>query len=359
MTMRSSMLAALVAFQLAFSSPAHAVVVHLEESGRIVYAKLIRITPQQLEIEQRTLEGTTRRLEFSRREIAKLKLHVSDQRLAELDPQQPEPYFKYAEELFAHRDDPDAQQTAIRLYLIAGHLDSDQFGERALSRLIVAARSASEENMFRAMQHQHLARRQETAAGDVPPRFEAPFLESKPVDQALLCLRSLRSGDRRRALGQLAQVEVRHALNRFHGELNAAQMQQLAYGQCEACIDGRTDCRRCQGSGEIMTAGGKLPCATCQASGLISCTTCRGRDFFTRPADEALRKLLALELQILQAREQLAKGLAEQEPATESYRDWVQAQRSADPAILELDWSNVTQIDPSQSVYVGDRWVKP
>lgn len=338
-----------------FVPSARAVIVELHEGGRSVHGRLVQLTPQNLVIDQTGSDGVTTRREFSRQEIARLTLNVSDDRLTALDPQQPEAYFQYAEELFPLREDPDAQLTACRLYLIAGHLNPARFGEPALERLVVLARSAAEERTFRAMLYLLQAEQQKSTRIGLTDSEDPTLLDSPGVEGLLSSLQALRSGARRSALQLLARPDVKEALRRLHGGLTANELEQLAHGECSACLDGRIDCDRCQGKGVALVSGGEVPCPPCRGSGLLQCTACRGHDFFTRPSNEAMRKLLALELEIMRQRE----GKAADRRLPPDYRNWSHANRSTSPAITLLDWTSITELDPRQSVYLGDRWVRP
>ena len=338
---------------------AEAVVVELHDKGQLVHGKLVQLTPQLVVVDQVAGDGTTQRLQFSRDEIAKLSLNVSDDRLAALDPHTPLAYFQYAEELSDFRNDPDARETAIRLYLIAGQLDADRLGDQALNGLISLARTAAEERLLRAMRHlRQVASR--TGTAPLSAQRDRALLDSGAVEGLMECIRSLRSGDRRKALEQLARPEVRDALTRIHCELTGDDIQRLAHGECSACIDGRVHCERCGGEGRAESASGRVPCANCRETGLVQCTACRGRDYFTRPSPESLRKLLALELDILSQRAAAGEPASGNRPIrADGYRNWSLAQHKQPRATLLLDWSNVTEFDPRESVYVGNRWTRP
>src|SRR5206468_9849498 len=75
---------------------------------------------------------------------------VSPERLAALDPSKPQDYREYAEELAEKQRDPEARDTAIRLYAIAAARGDDNLRHSALLGLIALARNPDEERLFRA-----------------------------------------------------------------------------------------------------------------------------------------------------------------------------------------------------------------
>ncbi len=120
---------------------------------------------------------------------------VSYERLAKLSAADPEGCFRYADELFAMNRDPEARDTAIRLYLIAGRAAPDKFARSAvlsLQRLAADGKAAKRVAAFGMMN------RWITADVVVTPDVE---VIKPPVPQELLkVLRPLKQGKKAAAM---------------------------------------------------------------------------------------------------------------------------------------------------------------
>src|SRR5262245_2832497 len=81
-----------------------------------------------------------------RNEKAKVKvLHrLNTERLEKLSKENPKAYRDYAEELAEKKTDPEAQHTAMRLFLIAAALDPQNLGASSLLRMSDLATSPAE-----------------------------------------------------------------------------------------------------------------------------------------------------------------------------------------------------------------------
>ncbi len=145
----AALLSALVL--LAAGRPAGAVVVLLKGGKPPIKAALVREDTDTIVVRQTRADGSTYLRQIPRAEIDEVLVTVSPQRLAELAPDNPSAYRDYADELAEKREDPDAREAAIRLYLIAAWLDPPRLGRACLLGMAGLARSAAEERKFRAM----------------------------------------------------------------------------------------------------------------------------------------------------------------------------------------------------------------
>ena len=131
-------------------SAASAAVVLLKDRSEPVIGTLLRDDKDHVVLRTVDAQGKTREESFPRSEVEKVVPAYSTERLAELDPAQPHMYRDYAEELQAHRRDPEARDLALRLYLTAAWLDRQRFGRAGLLGMISLSRSPQEERKFRA-----------------------------------------------------------------------------------------------------------------------------------------------------------------------------------------------------------------
>ena len=129
----------------------HAAIIFLKGSDKPLHVRTIRESETTIVVGVREANGTFTERILERRNIDQFIPTVSPARLAELDPAKPALYRDYAEELAEKKADPDARDAAIRLYLIAAHLDPKGLGRSALLGMVSLARSVDEERRFRAM----------------------------------------------------------------------------------------------------------------------------------------------------------------------------------------------------------------
>ncbi len=131
--------------------PASAVIIFLKGQDQPLLGYLVRETSDVVVFRQLLEDGQQRRRTLSKSEIEDLIISVSDERLEKLERSDPQAYREYAEELSEKRKDPDAQETAIRLFLIAAYLDTDRLGRSCLLGMAGLARDEAEQRRFMAM----------------------------------------------------------------------------------------------------------------------------------------------------------------------------------------------------------------
>ena len=140
-----------VALILFAARPASAVIIFLKGQDQPLLGYLVRETSDVVVFRQLLEDGQQRRRTLSKSDIEELINSVSDERLETLERSDPQAYREYAEELSEKRKDPDAQQTAIRLFLIAAYLDTDRLGRSCLLGMAGLARDEAERRRFMAM----------------------------------------------------------------------------------------------------------------------------------------------------------------------------------------------------------------
>lgn len=136
---------------LCSSKSAHAVFLILN-SGEEITGYLVEQNDRRVTIRVATPTGKGRERLLLRGDISLLRLAAVPERLEALERDNPKEYRNYAEEVAAKaKRDPEAREIAIRLYLIAAYLDTEDLGKSSLLGMINLARSAAEEKNFRAL----------------------------------------------------------------------------------------------------------------------------------------------------------------------------------------------------------------
>lgn len=138
---------------LAFApAMAKGVIIETKGSGRRLGGYLVSMDKENNLVRVRfPLSGGKERIqEFNTKDYIVL-IAVKPSRLEELNREKPKLYREYAEELEAVKDDPEAQEMALRLYLIAAYLEPEKLGPGCLKSASKLARSSEEARRFLAM----------------------------------------------------------------------------------------------------------------------------------------------------------------------------------------------------------------
>src|SRR5690349_18452025 len=130
-----------------FVRPASAVVVYKKGTSKPVAGHLVRQNGNEVVVRDESSSGL-KEIVIPRSEIDDFIETVSAERLAALTPSRPQEYREYAEELAEKKLDPEARQTAVRLFQIAAWLDPAKTGRGALLGLVSVARPGEEEARF-------------------------------------------------------------------------------------------------------------------------------------------------------------------------------------------------------------------
>jgi|SRR5262245_45848256 len=133
-----------------FSPPVHAVVVLSKGAKQPIMGYLVRQDERTIVIRQDLPDGKSRESSFATKDLDELIITVSPERLTALDPNKLQVFREYAEELAEKQRDPEARDTAIRLYAIVAARGDGNLRHSALLGLIALARNTGEERLFRA-----------------------------------------------------------------------------------------------------------------------------------------------------------------------------------------------------------------
>lgn len=116
--------------------------------GPPVVGYLVREDDQALVVREEQPDGSTRETRVLKSQIAERIDAFSPERLEALSPDRPRDYLEYAEELAQRRRDPEARDTALRLYLIAIARGDERVRHSAWRGLVELARTPVQRQTF-------------------------------------------------------------------------------------------------------------------------------------------------------------------------------------------------------------------
>jgi hypothetical protein len=301
-------LALLIALLL--PTAARAIVILPKGATKPVMGYLVRQDDKTIVIREILTDGMPREQTFQRDQIDELLVTVAPERLAALDPGQPQLYREYAEELAEKQRDPEARDAALRLYHIAAVLGEGQIRRGALLGLAALARSPQEERKFRA------------AAYLYDPEHD-PAVLAGPDDAKLT-----RTPTAKEPLADL---------------LSAVRLARQGKGaQAKALVEKPPVREQVDGLAKVLTSEELL--AACIAKEL---------------SDEQLFKLLKAETAIERSLSQGAPGSGDDGLAPVQ-TSWISAVKSQGLSPLpSLSLATLTEFDPRACVYRDGKWVRP
>lgn len=341
----------LLAFILAHS---HARSIILETAGgKRVSGHVVREDKTKLVVRHKA-GGAEREEEFSLQNIRVIH-RVSAERLTKLRRENPRDYRDYAEELVPKAEDPEARETALRLFLIAAHLEPEKLGRSCLMSMSTIARTPEEARRCRALAYLLDPKRDPAA---LQPPKQPGAADKGPGDARASFLSALRELRR----GRLAEARS-HATREGVAELFAAtaglmdHATFLALCKVEACpaCKGRLTvvCPACKGKGQVRDAFATNLCVDCLGKKVQKCSACGGVKKGPNLTDDQLRGVLKAEYVWGEEKgdpRAMAQGGAR-------WSTLLATQRPAPVPVLSLE--TVTEFDPRKCVYRDGKWVEP
>lgn len=368
--LRSAIWLAAIAGACLWAGDAQAVLVFVRGQDKPETGILLRQNEREVVIRQRQADGSWTERTIPRAEVTDLIETVSRERLAALSVDRPGDYRDYAEELTEKRQDPEAQETALRLYLIAGWLDPEKLGKSSMLGMIKLSRSPAEERAFRAMAFL-LDPAHDRSVLQAPTATAASTEAGKKMRdedrQTLIrALQTVRSGAAASRRNLVKRANIRALLAPHADLLTWEEFSSAAAGICADCKNGRAPCSACDGKGKRQIGGRRINCSVCGGRGDTVCPTCMG-EFATAPmAPALLAKILSLELALLggasgdaaSPREKAGESPAGGE-APQSL-DWAASvARGAVEPPRSLSLTTITEFDPRLCLYRDGKWVAP
>jgi hypothetical protein len=208
--------------------PAAAILVFRRGSDRPVAGFLVSQDADRIVIREELPDGKSQIREILRADVEDVIVTVDQQRLEALDPEQPNAYRDYAEELAEKRRDPEARETSRRLYVIAAYLAPQELGRSCLLGMANLARGPAEERKYRAMAYlldpQHdrgLLRRPLARQG---PAAEA---EDEGRELVLKAVRAMRRGDRRIVLNLIKSPSFKPSFQHWSDDITYEEFISL------------------------------------------------------------------------------------------------------------------------------------
>lgn len=355
---RRLMLWFLLAVLLLVPRPAGAVIVLMKADGPPILGFLVRQTDQAVTLRQVLKDGSTKQRTIGRSDIDQLILSVSSDRLTKLDPKKPDQYREYAEELSEKRKDPDARQTAIRLFLITAHLAPDRLGRSSMLGLIPLARSDRERRRFRAMAYLlDPAHDRELLKMQHPTRPPSSTLDNGRGKAMVRALQLLRRGERRQALSQAKRLHLEENLAKLTTSISYEEFEQACAATCPHCTRGSIECPECKGEKQVLGANAvSTTCLVCSGTGHVVCPFCHG-DYRDNPLSPSLlRRIVLVELAWLAPDGDPPKSVTD--GPVVPLASWGQAvARGQIARILPLRLDMLTEMDPAACNYRDGKWV--
>ncbi|PQO46161.1 hypothetical protein [Blastopirellula marina] len=219
---------------------AHGAVVYLKGEEQPIAGYLESSDDKQIVLRVPVPGGEAVHRTIERAQIDLLLQPVNPARLEELSPDNPTAYREYAEELVEKTADPDAVETATRLFLIAAHLDPQHQARSALLGMTPLMEHAQGVRQLRALAYllgpDHdvslLAGNSKQALPGGTP------LDDTQREQVIEVLHFLRQGKRSDAKQRLQQEELRAWMRQGTNKITPQECLSLAEGNCPGCTQG-------------------------------------------------------------------------------------------------------------------------
>ncbi len=275
------------------AQPALAVIVLLKGQDEPLRGYFVRENEHVVVLQQLQADGSTQERTVSRSEIEDVIKTVDAARLEALRPDNPDGYREYAEELAEKSKDPDAQITAIRLFLIAAHLQPQQLGRSCLLSVVPLARTAAEQRQFRAMAYLlDPAHDPLLLTAPLPTNTRKSDIEPRQAQYLLRALRLLRQGKPREAMTQARRIKLKERLHLLTDTITYREFERACEPTCSYCQRGKEPCPECKGNKFVL---GKA-CGRCGATGEVACSVCRGDFRNNQLPPSLLKRIVQLEL---------------------------------------------------------------
>jgi hypothetical protein len=295
---------------------------------------------------------------------AKIKIvhQVSRDRLEKLSQTKPKDYRDYADELAVRTNDPEAKETALRLYLIAGYLSPNDLGSYCLGKMSQIAPSAADSRRFKAMAVL-LDPKGDPAILKAEPAKKSPAAgpEAKLQAAALLsfqtAMRSIRSG----ALNEAREAARKDGVEKIFAAAPAvgdqkAFLQICTDSICPTCrLKKNVRCTKCNGKGKAINMFGVAEiCTMCNGKGEHRCTACDGSGM-SALSDDQLRAVLQAELWSIEC-----AAAGEVRPAgSVGERNWSSVLKAPPRPAVVLSLETISEYDPRLCVYRKGAWTMP
>ncbi|RCS52777.1 hypothetical protein DTL42_08045 [Bremerella cremea] len=225
---------------LPLSSHLFAAVVYLKGEKEPIAGHLESSDDKTIELRLKTPDGEEILRTISRAQIELLLQPVNPSRLEQLSPDNPQAYREYAEELVEKKSDPDAVETAMRLFLIAAYLDPAKEGRSALLGMTPLMKDQQGVRQLRAIAYlvgaEHDVALLEGAA--LKNDANGVPLDEEQRTQVIEVFHLLRQSKRSDAKQRLRSEELQAAMRQGTNKITPEECLDLANGTCPGCQSG-------------------------------------------------------------------------------------------------------------------------
>ena len=220
-------------------SPIQAAVLYLKGRPEPLVGFVESSDDQAITLRVKTDKGEELHRKFMRSEIELLLQPVNPSRLASLAPDNPKAYREYAEELVEMTSDPEAVETATRLFIIAAYLSPETEARSALLGMTPLMKDPQQVKQLRALAYLYDPKHDaKLLAGDNQSSTSGAALDDKIREEVVAVLQMLRKGERADAKQQLQREEIRTALRAGTRQITPAECLEVAQGTCPGCRQG-------------------------------------------------------------------------------------------------------------------------
>ena len=354
--MRCRILIGLLLLSAVCVQPAWGIIVFLKGEEKPVRGYLVSQTPQFIEIRALQAGGKLVTRRIARSSIDDLLISVLPDRLEKLDPADPDGYRDYAEELAEKWRDPEARETALRLFLIAAYLAPDRLGHSCLLAMIPLADGELQQRRFRAMAYL-LDPAHDTSVLQTghATRRPATSLDPKLAEALIRALRLLRQGKRRDAQTQAHRFHLADHLAELTDQITVEEFENACQSKCPHCKFGYVTCSLCKGKRWIERDGQRVVCPDCHGKGRVVCPYCKGKYQNVPIPPGLVRRIIQLELAWMP---EPAKAKAS-ERTEAAVPNWSRVLVSSHfRPVRPLTLETLTDIDPRACRYRNGKWVQ-
>ena len=276
--------------------------------------------------------------------------------LGKLTRDNSEAYRKYAEQLAKHPDDPEAVDTAMRLFLIAAYLDPAKQGRGCLLAMSELAPNPADARKYRAMAFLLDGKKDPSLLKlDARAQTSIPEAAWKSFQQAL---RKYRNGEVIDARELAKAKGVAGCFLALPGIMDQETFIEACTDaicpQCKYTNREKTRCATCNGKGKDSFT--LQPCATCKGRGVVRCPACDGSGVNRTRLAEHVEAMVRAELAALNRQVPDAPAAGKRADAA----NWSSALSNPQMTpIPTLTLETITDYDPRKCVFRNGTWVAP
>ena len=294
---------------------------------------------------------------------SKIKIvhQVSKDRLEKLTQTKPKEYRDYADELALRTNDPEAKETALRLYLIAAHLSPADLGSYCLAKMGQIAPTPSESRRYKAMAVL-LDPKGDPASLKGEPAKKGPAAgpEAKTQAAAMLSFQTAMRAIRVGSLNEAREAARKDGVEKIFAAAPAigdqkSFLQVCTDSICPTCrLKKMVRCAKCNGKGKAINMfGAPEICSMCAGKGEHRCSSCDGTGM-SALNDEQLRAVIQAELWSIEC---IASG--EVKPGSIGERGWSNVLKAPPRPAVALSLETISEYDPRQCVFRKGAWTMP